>query len=473
MMINDEIEYLHKVITQVKTGSVLDLGTFDRLFAISIISAFNHINIHLAELYEDLDVSLRLEGLSIDFERYLNPNYWTKNFLFADKYAIYEAAGGNLADVSYKKEINYITDYLPPVVEDGEGFKQAQVDSFKTAMHQFCDEEKLAYRDISHGLHFGLYMMLELLEQIRNKVQKPAKHQYIKLWDDLYEDNKFTDAKKNFNLWKDDQGEMNINILKARQKQEIFNLLTSGFFRFHSSPTGSEVKRCQLKINEDDLPVGTEIPANLHVECAKMEKFIEWKGKHILSLNYEKLGNYIYHYYKKLEPGNLYDIVYFDQTLDLIHEEMSKLNGGFKQFLKDYESNLVNDIYNDCSAILNSCRIHLKPALKDSFLKDFLSKILYDKTIMQEVRSKLVGKPRNKYICFIVYTLYDFYVFKADSVKNDLINTLSKAFGRRPSSTSISRYFKEFQKKKDGALYEWTRNHIDEFKKLETQSTQG
>ena len=421
MMINDEIEYLHKVITQVKTGSVLDLGTFDRLFAISIISAFNHINIHLAELYDDLDVSLRLEGLSIDFERYLNPNYWTKNFLFADKYAIYEAAGGNLADVSYKKEINYITDYLPPVVEDGEGFKQAQVDSFKTAMHQFCDEEKLAYRDISHGLNFGLYMMLELLEQIR------------------------------IDIWKDDQGEMNLNVLKARQKQEIFNLLTSGFFRFLSSPTGSEVKHCQLKIYEDELPVGTEIPANLHVECAKMEKFIEWKGKHILSLNYEKLGNYIYHYYKKLEPGNLYDIVYFDQTLDLIHEEMSKLNGGFKQFLKDYESNLVNDIYNDCSAILNSCRIHLKPTLKESFLKDFLSKILYDKAIKQEVRSKLVGKPRNKYICFIVYTLYDFYVFKADSVKN----------------------FKEFLKKKDGALYEWTRNHIDEFKKLETQSTQG
>ena len=472
-MINDELEYLHKVISAAKDGSVENLGAFDRIFDISIISAFNHINIHLAELNNDLDTSVRLEGISIDFNRFLNKDFWLNNFLFADKYEIYKAAGVNYKDVSFKKEINMLTDYLPPVVKKGEGFKQAQVDSFKTAMHQFCDEERLSCRDTRHSLYFGLFYMLRLLEEIQNKVLKPAKHQYIKIWDDLCEEYGITDAKKNFNQWKDDQGELNIEILKARQKQEIFNLLTSGFFRYLTTPTGSEVKRCQLSISEDDLPTGTEIPHNLIVECTKLEKFIEWKGNNILSLNYEKMGNYIYHNYNKLDTGNLYDIVYFDQTLDLIHEEMAKLNSGFKQFLKNYEQDLVNSIYNDCSAILTSCQIHLRPIYKDTFLKDYLSKILNDKTIKQEVRSKLVGKPRNKFICFIIYTLNDFYVFKPDSVRSDLIKTLSKVFDRHPSSNSISRYFKEFQNKKIGALYEWTKMHIDEFKEQETKQTQG
>ena len=144
MVINQEIECLYKIVTNYNSNSILGMGTFDKMFALSIISAFNHINIGLEKLNDELEISIKLEGVSFNFEKYTNLDNWVKsNILFADKNKLFKNVGGDLNDISYKHEINHFTDYLPPV-DNEKGFKQAQVDSFKTAMHQFCDEEKLS-----------------------------------------------------------------------------------------------------------------------------------------------------------------------------------------------------------------------------------------------------------------------------------------------------------------------------------------
>ena len=77
------------------------------------------------------------------------------------------------------------------------------------------------------------------------------------------------------------------------------------------------------------------------------------------------------------------------------------------------------------------------------------------------------------YICYIVYTLRDFYIFKTESTQNDLIETLSMAFGNRPTISSIERYFKAFKKEKESELYEWTRKNIDEIKKQQINPSTG
>ena len=70
--INDEIKYLHNVISGAMTGSVCSNPVFDRLFQLSVISLFHQVNDDLEKLNNDLDVSVILEGVSIDFDTYLN-----------------------------------------------------------------------------------------------------------------------------------------------------------------------------------------------------------------------------------------------------------------------------------------------------------------------------------------------------------------------------------------------------------------
>lgn len=470
--INDEINYLHRVITGAMTGSVSDNPIFRRLFQLGVISLLHRINCGLETLNNDLNNSVILEGVSIDFENYINEEYWTDNFLFSNEEAIYQAAGHDIKEYGFKTVINYMTDYLPNGV-DGFNITQDMIDSFKSSMHQLCDRNRFSTKDILYSLFYGVHYMIHLLKEIREKVEHPKPKLCRNVWDDIYDlytANKY--CEKYFE-WKEDNEDYTLKDLKKYQKQEIYILLNSGFFRFYKNITGEEVKNRRLFIDEDDLQVGSKISEDFHVECAKFEKFFEYKGGCIISLKYEKLGYYIYKHYKKFNDYDLDNIVNFDKIMDNIHQDMARLNSKLKPFLKSYEGDLVNSIYEDCVSILDNFKQHIKENYKDTFLQCFLSKILFDKKIRQEARTMLVGKYRNKYICYIVYTLRDFYIFKTESTQSDLIETLSMAFGNHPSIMSIERYFKAFKKEKESELYEWTRKNIDEIKKQQINPSTG
>ena len=467
MVINQEIECLYKIVTNYNSNSILGMGTFDKMFALSIISAFNHINIGLEKLNDELEISIKLEGVSFNFEKYTNLDNWVKsNILFADKNKIFKNVGVDLNDISYKHEINHFTDYLPPV-DNEKGFKQAQVDSFKTAMHQFCDEEKLSSQDIRYGLFHGVVTMTELLKQIKEKVKNPKKHQYRKVWDEVSEEYKNTDSDKEYSEWKDECGEIKFEDLQARQKLEIFNLISSGFFRHYSNPTGAEVKRCRLTISEDDLPMGIQIPENTNVECTKLTKFVEWRGESILVINYEKLGYYIYHCYKNLKKIDLCNIVYFDQMLDLIHEDMAKLRPHIAKYLKRYEENQIYELSLDCKKIINCCKPFLKSDINDSLLSAYIDKIMFDPEIKEEARSKLAGQSKNKYICEMIAHLYNGNVFDVKYNADDFAKVLREELSL--GENTVKRYINEIINSRNGALYTWTKNHIDELLSTENK----
>ena len=116
--INDEISYLHKIITCAMTGSVAGSSLFRRLFGWSIISLFNQINTDLEKLKGDLEMSIKLEGVSIDFNTYLDMEYWNDNFLFQSEEKLYRDLGVDIKKISYSFQINTMIDYMP-IDEEG------------------------------------------------------------------------------------------------------------------------------------------------------------------------------------------------------------------------------------------------------------------------------------------------------------------------------------------------------------------
>ena len=233
--INDEIEYLHRVITGTMEGSVCGNLVSSRLFQLGVISLFHQINDSLEKLSANLDTSVILEGVSIDFNTYLDEEYWKDNFLFADERAFFRSSTGyDIDEVSCQYQINEMTDYLPNGVE-GYNITQNLIDTFKTSLNQLCDRKKLGSREILFGLHAGLFIMLKLLREIKEKVEHPKPHQYIKVWEEVYEDLDIAPVRMEYFEWKEENADYTFEDLLHRQKYEMFRLLNSKFFRFYNS----------------------------------------------------------------------------------------------------------------------------------------------------------------------------------------------------------------------------------------------
>lgn len=458
--INDEIRYLHNVISGAMAGSVCTNPVSDRLFHLGIISLFHQINDDLEKLSKDLDVSVILEGVSIDFDTYLDDNYWNDNFLFKDESKFYKvSAGCDITDISCRFQINQLTDYLPNG-EEGYIITQDLIDTFKRSLNQLCDRNKLGSKEVLFALYFGYVYMIKQLKEIKEKVEHPKPHQFNKAWNELRDDIDPERYLKDYYDWKEKNIGYTFSDLKNQQTYRIFKLLNTDFFRFFDSITGLDVKNRKLIITDDNLPYGTIISDSIPAECAKFEKFFEWKGKDILSLDYEKLGQYIYGNYKKFDYVDIEQIIEFDVVMDAIHEDMAEIRPQLKQYLKGYEEEKINYLLKECAEILNTCQKYLAKDISEKFLFEYLKKLLFDRDMKEEARSKLKGQSRYTYLCKIVAALKNFRVFRIDCDKHDLAKSLSEKITSIQLGT-ITKNIERAYNKREGALYDWTEKNIE------------
>ena len=463
MEISDKIEYLHRIITGVMKGDTISMGMFDRMFAMGVITVFNDINRLLEKEVSQLDLELNLNAVSINFDKYLNRKEWTNNWLYADLERISEASGVPFSQGdNHTTEINQMMDYFPNGI-DGYFFTPDTMQSLKVAMHQLNDGDKLAERDVFYALNAGLDRMLNLLEEVRQKTIHPKVHLFTKLWTEIYEVFDNDECCKEYDEWKEENDNFDFDDLKSKQIQEIYTLLKTDFFRFCTAPTPAEVRRCILKINSDDLPVGTDIPENMDVECAKFARFVQWKGEHILSLDYEKLGQYIYKNYHRFEELEFFNITNFDRKLDAIHADMAQKKRNLAQYLKNYEEDQVNVLLSECCLILNTCQKYLNKEIRPTFLQDYLRKLLFDKEMRDEARKKLSGGSRNPYICAIVAALKNVRIFKVDCDKNDLANSLSEKI-TTVQKENLAKYIERSYNDNDSVLNRWTKTVVEDLK---------
>ena len=370
--INSDLEYLHRVIDSAMSGSVSATPVFLRLFRLSVLSLIQSINIDLDQMNRDLDVAVMLEGASIDFDKYLDDKYWSNSFLLDDGVNMYKTFGIDINTLTFQKEINLLTDYFPNDVE-GYNITPDLMETFKYSMHQLCDMDKLGNREIIFSLTFGLSFMITQLSRIKKKVEHPQAHQYIKVWEEIYEQNDYITHRQSYIEWKEENEGYKVRDLKRQHLYEIYLLLESGFFKHFNSVTGADVKNRKLIITNDDLPVGCSISDTLATECAKFERFFEWKEDYIVSMNYEKLGKYIYKNYSKLNLNDLRRIVEFDKTIDKINEDIADLKPNLAKYLKSYEDTIVNNLIKDCSSILNTCQQYLAKDIRTTFFQDYLA----------------------------------------------------------------------------------------------------
>ena len=283
------------------------------------------------------------------------------------------------------------------------------------------------------------------------------------LWNTILDDYGHEEALKDYHEWKEENAGFTFDELKAKQKQAVYRLLTSGFLRYYQRPTGAAVKNRRLVITEDDLEVGTRIPNSLPSECAKFEKFVTWRGEHLMILNYEKLEYYIRKNQSQMNRKDMENIAAFDMRLDKIQDDMVTLKPEEAKNQKDYEKNNVMVILKECAEILNTCQHLLKDGIRKSIMKEFLDKMLFDEKMKAEARRKLGKKTRAKFLCEIMAAISNCYIFKPGVVPADLAQEMRRKL-TGVAVLSIKTYIVKAAGDRHSDLQQWTTESITELK---------
>lgn len=455
LYIEQEIEELHKLLMSPlqSRGNTL----FNRLQFWSILTVFNRLNRELEALNLQFDTSIDLDAIEIDFDKYCDVENW-------QQYKLQDIIKTDIEKESVRTEINLMSDYLPNG-EEGYYITPDVLGSFRQAMYQLCDDDRMGSLSLQKAIDNAFGQMMTLLIELHNKVLNPKPHQYAKLWTTL-KDTFFDDEyAEQYREWHQEIGTPTMEDLKAKQKQEIYELLKTEFFRFAKTPTGREVKTRHTVIAEDDLEVGCEIDKDLETKCAKLDRMVEWKDGCIMVINYERLGQYIYKNYKKLSEDDICRIIDFDGTIDLVHEDMAKLKPGLAKHLKRYQEQQDEELLKDIKKIFAPFKSYLKEDLRETLVEEYLEKLLFDSDLKEEARTMLRTQSKKKYCCSIVLALTTTYIFKSEynNSNQDLAKALYDGLEADKKDTLV-RYLKN-KENSNNALNSWTSNIMDDLKR--------
>ena len=273
-------------------------------------------------------------------------------------------------------------------------------------------------------------------------------------------------AEQDYQNWKVEHEGYGYQRLEDWRSQEIVRLLMSGILKKAPVPTGREVKERSVVIDMDALEVGTTLPENLDVLCAQLSPFVFWTGqkKEILSVDYERMDNYLLRHQADITEEARYAFDYFDTVVNLIQEDMALLKPQLARYLKNYDENLLERSRKECIDVVNACQPLLKANIRTDLLGDVVRKLLDDKRIGEEVQTKLCSiKTRNKYLCEVIAALDYFGIFKAEAIRRTLAKTLSQNMVS-VSIGSADDYIKKFQSAKSGVLFEWMKENLEDLK---------
>lgn len=422
-----------------------------RMYAMGFINEMHQIVSQLEIINEQLESSLSFEDADLE-------SAWNEN----TRYKI----GRLLDERMYREEstkdseINKLIDFFP-LGQETYSFTQKEADTFKTGMRYLCSEGNIAPRDIVYALENGINKVAGLLHSIKTRKTNIQDYQYEDFWysfqfrdDDLYIEEAYNDYDK----WKEDHDYQDLQTLKDKRTQEILKMLKSGVFTHDTVPIKREITNSIITISEEALEEGDEIPENIRVECARMSRYATMK-EDILCLDYVKLGKYIYKHYSQIKEEEGDSLIYFDNILFKIQEDMGECKPKLKKYLRFYEDEKLDGVLKEAQDIIDSCKECLLENVSKDYLIVYMKEAFYG-TAQIEVQNKLQGQSKYTLICQMVGMLKTSdRVFKPSAISADLAEALSKVV-RKPAKKSLERYINQGRIMQNGKLLDFTKKYV-------------
>jgi hypothetical protein len=422
-----------------------------RLLATGIASELYQIASQLSEINERMDYSISIEDACLDASR-LERHQINEKRLFDEK--MYMEGETNDAD------INKLVD-LFPLSDKDYSFTQEDAKRFKTGMRYICSDANISPRNLVYALQKGISDIKKNLISIDHKKHHIKDNQWEDFWNDFYlrDDDLFIErAMNDYEEWKEEYDWHNIQVLMDKRTQEILKLLKSGVFKADNQPVGREITNSVIKIPEEALENGTEVPEDINIECARFSKYVTFK-EDILQIDYKKLGRYVYRHYGDLHDEDWDNLIYFENILYMIHQDMADCNPKLKKYLKFNEDEQLDEVLNKALGIIKCCNSLLKEKVDSEFLTNYLSDAFYG-DMKVELQSSLKGQSKYTVICRILGMIKTSQkVFKIETTSADLAKALASIV-EKPKEDSLKRYIDQGSSDHVSKLSKWTNKYI-------------
>ena len=355
--------------------------------------------------------------------------------------------------------INYITD-LFPLDDKNYKFNSENLDRLKTGMRMLCSEENISDRDINFAFVKGMREICGLLYDIHEKKKRIKSQQYEDFWyqieskdDDLY----IEEAQVDYDRWREDHDDCDIQNLRDKVTQEILKLLQTGIFNQDTTPTNRDIKNSVIKISDDALEPDMIVPDGIEIECARFSKYVSFK-EDILVLDYTALGKYIYKHMNKISEEQIDALIYFNFILWPIHRDMAEQNPKLEEYLPDSDD-ATNEILEWATNAIMTCKDLLASGVKEDILKKYINGAFNEDSL--HLSQKLSGQSKYTTICHMVGMLKDSRrVFKEEIVDIDLAKCLVPICEKEVNT--LRRYVNQKNTSIDRNLGEWTANFVKE-----------
>lgn len=459
MLLVEKIDYIFLLLKIVSKELKEQNPVTRRMYAIGLINEMYQISSQLSIINEQLDTSLSFEDANLDFSLLENKRIECRNLLDEKMY---------VESTTSDSDINRSIDFFPLGNVDY-SFTSKEAERFKTGMRYLCSDANLSPRNIVYALNKGIESIFSLLLSIKKKKLNIKDFQYEDFWNDfLFRDDDlyFERALNDYEKWKEEHECQDIQALKDKLIQETLVLLKSGVFFHDTNPVRREINNSIVKISEDALEEGTEVPDYIKTECAKFSKYVVWKDD-ILCFDYVKLGKYIYNHYPAINEDEGNSLIYYENIILLIHQDMAALKPKLKKFLKFYEEDELEAVLISGLELIRIC----DSLIKDNVPQDFLSKYLHDAFYSEtktEVRAKLKGQSRFTIICNMLGMIKTTQkVFKPETTSADLASALASVV-QKPKQDSLKRYIDQGASDYHSKLSKWTTQYVTD--KLGTES---
>lgn len=450
MLLVYKIEFLY-LFARCIAGHIEDVNPITRrMLAMGLVAEMHQIAESLAFIDEQMDSAISEEDalLSTDVLDRLND----MRILLNEK--LYED------DDSKEGVINRLTDLFPKDNKDYT-FSLENAEVMKTGLRYLSSDANIAPRDLVYALSNGMTTIAKLLISINQKKHHIKDYQYEDFWysflyrdDDLIPERVFND----YDNWKEYHDYEDYQVLKDKRTQEILNLLKSGVFNYDTVPVKREIDKSIIKISEDSLEDGTDMPDKIDVECARLSAYVTMKDD-IICLDYQKLGRYVYRNLQSLSDEVSDSLIYFDYMLNQIHLDMAECKPKLKKYLSIYEEEENENALNDAYKIINSCKKLISDKTPNDFLKQYL-KDAFNGDCKIEVQAKLKNQSRYTLICEMLGMLKTtLKVFPPETTSKDLAKELSSVI-KKPKPDSLKRYIDEGASDRVSNLSNWTTQYV-------------
>ena len=196
------------------------------------------------------------------------------------------------------------------------------------------------YDDFIKRLEDSYAEVAKLLGEIHRKMTRQMYGQFYQYMKSQYNAEPAIMA---YDEWMMKEGDYSFKTLKGKQTWTVapFLIREKRPFRFKRVPYESEMNEVQLDLVLEHKPWGVELPDDFKMQCARFRWYCSWEG-HILKLDYEALGKYLFQNYYKMTDEERQAFFDLDVTIELVNKDIAKVQPIEEKVEDDIEMDAEN-----------------------------------------------------------------------------------------------------------------------------------